>query len=154
MAVWGHARRQEGIRTCSGTSQLSSDCSQIIGNAVPQMGGVLCIGTYVCATTYLPRFSTSSTVSFANCLSVFARSVKQPSEFVFPQTDFSIIHPLLIIPFPLFNKNRDENEKKFTLSIKYIRSTFISRQWFSKNHLSSRTIDENQSSRKKNRTWD
>lgn len=72
----------------------------------------VCIGTYVCATTYLSRDSPLPlTVSFANCLSVFAQSVKQPSEFPC-STDFSIIiHALLLIITP-FNKTTRRERKK------------------------------------------
>lgn len=72
----------------------------------------VCIGTYVCATTYLSRDSPLPlTVSFANCLSVFAQSVKQPSEFPC-STDFSIIiHALLLIITP-FNKSTRRERKK------------------------------------------
>lgn len=103
----------------------------------------VCIGTYVCATTYLSRDSPLPlTVSFANCLSVFAQSVKQPSEFPC-STDFSIIiHALLLIITP-FNKSTRRERKKIYFYLNKIYRLLPSQNdhWFSK-HFSSRTNEK------------
>lgn len=108
----------------------------------------VCIGTYVCATTYLSRDSPLPlTVSFANCLSVFAQSVKQPSEFPC-STDFSIIiHALLLIITP-FNKTTRRERKKIYFYLNKIYRLLPSLD-FPNIFLREQSTRRDQSSRKK-----